>query len=196
MAANSLAPGYVILHYAVTFGTEIHTHKQTLPVQPQLPVSVGSEPTFVDNNGDDILMSDAIDAYILLAKELFNTSCTFIMAEYWNKPTPESDPIWVYTYTIGVTGNRVGTAIEAGQITHSFRTEGGGIFKLVYLETPFVATYVDLYPFADADVTDLTDYLCSGVAWIHGRDGEKPAIPIKGVGKINDALRRKYILTS
>lgn len=194
MAQNSLAPGYVVLHYSVLFGSNLHTHKQTLPVNPLTVYAAGANPEFHTNGGDPIGFQAAIDAYAAELVGFFSTGTTLLLAEYWQKPTENDDPLFIKSVVPSPAVGTGGSAVSAGQVTISFRSELGGIFKFTLMESEVAATALDTYPFSAGDAADMAAYLTGDDGWVWARDGGVLISAIKLVGKTNDKLRRKYIL--
>lgn len=192
MAQNSLYPGFVKIKYS----SNSHTHYQVLPV---LPVSfgVGTEPTFETATGAPVAMNAAIDAYIAIVDNLFTDTSSFVIAEFWHYPSPESDPMFYYVYEIGAPGAGVGTVSAYSQLVVSLRTALGGYLKLYFMEVVQGIVAKDDYPFSNVTVAALTAYLTDGdTGWVVGRDGGFPISGLRALTKVNDALRKKYVLNT
>jgi len=196
MAQNSLAPGYVIFHYAVTFGTQIRPHKMTLPVLPATTYVAGEMPEFSQNDGDPVNMQAAVDGLADVIDGFFSPATAFLLAEYWQKPTESDDPLFIRSVVPDPAVGTGATAQSAGQATLSFRSEYGGIYKFTMMESEVAVTTVDLYPFPAGDAETLRLYLTGDLGWVRARDGGALISAIKLVGKTNDVLRRKYVLGS
>lgn len=193
MTINSLSPGFVKIRYAR--GAVSHT--QTLPVIPALTPVVDEPPTFLTKGGGSVGMSAAIDGFMAVFKPLFFSDVDFASAEFWSQPTPTDDPIWIYNYPIALSGTGTGSSAIAGQGTLTLRTSGGGIAKLMAMEciTSLLTVPVSSFPFPVGSIATLAAYMTHLTnAWIVGRDGYFPAVPIKFTTKTNDALRRKIYL--
>lgn len=192
MAQNSLYPGFVKLKYS----SNGHIHYQVLPVSVESS-SPGTEPQFFFRDGLNIGMDAAVFLYIDLIAPFFPAAANFIVADFWSIATPEDDPIFEYALPIGSVGTNAGAAVANGQACISHRTQGGGILKLYFMECSFSTNLKDEYPFSSAPITALTDYLCDiSTGWIVGRDGFHPISPLRFLTKVNDALRKKYVLNA
>lgn len=191
MAQNSLYPGFVKLKYSAN----AHTHYQVLPVIPDTPSSPGIEPYFALADGPSVGMNTLVDEYIALIDNLYSDTASFILAEFWRVPTVDSDPVFEYVYEIGQPGLSVTAPTLAGQLCVTFRTAAGGVLKLYFMETVSGLAAKDDYPFANSTVDALADYLIAGTTgWIVGRDGSYPIAGLRALTKVNDALRKKYVL--
>lgn len=193
MAQNSLYPGFVKIKYS----SNGHIHHQVLPVKADTHAP-GEEPEFLlRDNANVVLMSTAVDAYIALIDNAFNTTDSFIVAEYWNIASVDADPVFEYAYEIGATGAAVAADIPNSQMCISLRTSAGGLLKLYLMETGFATNLKDDYPFSNSSVAAITAYLCAtSTGWVVGRDGTYPISPLRMLTKVNDALRKKYVLNN
>lgn len=192
MAHNSLAPGFVKVQY--TFAGL--THHATLPVIPSGFLIPSVEPSFVPNGGGTVLMGTAVDAWIDLVLPFFGSGTDFISAEFWSKPTPESDPVWIYTHPIGESGSAGTAGVQMLQHVTTYRTAAGGLFKQYFMEVSGIITpnTRDPYPFTSGGISDLlADYLIGTSGWIYGRDGGKIVLPLYATAKTNDALRKRRL---
>lgn len=187
MAINDLAPGYSKIFYTV--GTQIHT--QTIPmIAPTGPPSPGDEPEFLVVSGETFPFSALMDTWADLIKPIHNTTSTIVRAEYWYKPLPESDPLFITSHTIGVNGTSAAPAVADGMLTITFRTRAGGNARLVFLETIFSKEFDDPAPFASIDLTNISGYITSEDSAFQARDNSRFFFPLRALGKASDALRR------
>jgi hypothetical protein len=190
MTAYDLTPGFVILKYATPF----LAHKMTFQVSPNGVVTPGSEPNFNLNAGSFTDMSTCVDALIVKMKALVNADTEFIDATYWDKPTSEDDPLWIYTYQIGVTGTNIADNIETCEQVWTWRTARGHFYRNYIMGVP------DL-PDLTFHVADLVDpklayytYFGGGGNWILGRDNTPPVSLVSMHTKTNDKLRRQLLV--
>lgn len=193
MTQNSLYPGFVKLKY-VSNG---HTHYQVLPVLYDVTPDAGDEPIFQTRDLSVIGMNAAIDAYIAIIDNLFTDTGSFVIAENWAYPSVDSDPIFTYVYEIGQPGVSGTAPLTNGQLVVSFRTALGGFLKLYFMEQLGGLASKDEYPFANATVDALADYLINpALGWVVGRDGSHPISGLRALTKTNNALRKKYVLNT
>jgi hypothetical protein len=193
MTQYSDAPGFVLVHYLN--GTFPHTQK--LQVTPNGIVFPGDEPQFNTSANLPVDMSTAVDDWINLVKTVYDADTTFVSAEFWSKPTEDDDPIWIFEHPINVVGTVAGAVQLAGELVFSFRTYGGNLMKLYFMD------FSDQVPLnvrtalgtigAGANA-NIRDYVLSGDAWFHGKDNNFAVAPLIYTTKMNDTLRRKEIL--
>lgn len=186
MPVHSLSPGFVELQYTY-LGL---LHKMRIPVTPAVGWTTSVEPDLVRKSGAVVDMSTAVDELIVLLRPLFQNTTEFTKAEAWFYPGGASDPIWVYTYAIGLLGSNAGTNVQSSQSVVSFRSSIGGIAKLYLLEGVFVANVRNSYPFGAGNITNLTNYMIGATSWWYARDNGSLVVPIWNTSKTNDKIRK------
>jgi hypothetical protein len=188
MTLNSLAPGFVTISYT---GYSSRPHLMTLPVQPFGSVTPGVEPSLTLNNDTEYDLSLAVDPFIAVIKPQFASGTEFGTVTYWSKPTPSSDPVWIYEYTAGIVGTNAGTNVSMAQKVLITRTDAGGIHRLYLMECVATPNLKDVPPFATGNQNIFT-FLTGVAGFVRGRDGGKLVSGMAVWQKTNDALRRKY----
>lgn len=190
MVIQTLDPGYVKLYYT----SNGHEHVAILPTRFPTSPTVGEEPYVHQNSADDdsVLLSAALADYATIWQLFYKATDSLNYAEAWKKPTPTADPQYIWTEPIGVNGTSTNANVPFGQLTITFRTVGGGIYKHTLMESVVGHTVRDVYPFASSAWKQLSDYLVGGEGWLIGRDDTKLIAPYRTTGNINKALRRRY----
>lgn len=193
MTHHTFAPGGFVKIFSTQNGV---THVQSVGVDVVSGYTVGEEPSFTPNVGSDVLMSVAVDAYITLLKPIFGPDTSFNQAEYWSKPTDESDPVWVFTHPIGEVGTGSTASADMLQAVMSFRTALGGLFRLYFMEISgdVPVNFRTSWPFGAGPYLNLANYLVGDDGWIIGKDNGALVVPIYFTSKYNDALRKKRML--
>lgn len=192
MAHNPLSPGFVKLRYT----QNLLTHVQTIPVQPSGTPTVGVIPNLVPNSGGPIDLAQFMTDYMAVLRPLFATTTAFESAEFWYQPTPESDPIWIYTHPINLAGTGGATTTSMGQLVMTFRTALGGLFRWYGMEmsTAFPVNTVTPSAAFTGTLLALSNYLKGGTSCFLARDNAKLMVAITATTKTNDALRKKRLL--
>lgn len=185
MAVNSLSPGFVKLYYTVG----VREHVMTIPVIP-FPSGGGAWLTATRFAPSGVSWTANMDAFITVIKPLMSSSTTFTYAELWTQATADSDPQYEATYSIAVIGTAAGAAVANSMITFSGRTEGGGIAKLVLLETALAVNIKYKSPYA-VPLAAIVAYLLSTSAFLVGRNGGYWLNVPQATTKTNDTLRRQ-----
>lgn len=191
MTQYSLSPAFVKLQY--NYNT-LREHIMTLAVRPSGSPVVGSQPNVLlaDDSVEGFIV--AIDDFVDALKPLFGNTTTFGIAEFWSQPTPDDDPIWIYSYDTSETGTSASANVALLQTTMTFRTQAGHMMKTVLLECPGTPNFKDTTPWAGAYATFAT-FMKSDDNLAVGRDGSRAVATITVTNKTNDALRKKYFLT-
>jgi hypothetical protein len=134
-----------------------------------------------------------IDDWVTMIKGLWSStsSPSIDYAELW-KYTPESfDASFVSTYPIAVTTTSASPNVVSGQSIVTFRTMGGGIMKLNFMETIILPTFPDTLPFSNATLDAIADAVVAGtVPWL-ARDTTYPFACIAAYTGTNEALFKK-----
>jgi len=194
MTVNSISPGWLKVSYFV--GT--HPHHQILPIKPITPVPGESDGFATTKDGDTYSIPSWLEEqYYPAWQPLFSTAASINQVELWSKPTPDDDPIWIFTYSgAGIVGTAGGTAVAAGQLMLTYRSLGGGIFKQYFMETPYPVNVVDPAPFSNAAQAGMADVITNNLSIVCARDNGFIGAELKSLTKTNDALRKKYLLNA
>lgn len=188
--ANSLAPGFILLHYEGLSGQ----HVATLPCGvPLFDVADGNY-TIPRRNGDRGRWFDAVTDYAMLASALCPTTTNFTFAELWEKTTPNADPLFRDTHEV----LRIGSALPGNegvgrQAVFSGRTGAGGIAKRYVLDVQLGIDRNLRPPIYDAfvSVRNWANSMTAPNTWHVGRDGGFVIAAIRVLTKTNDSLRKR-----
>jgi hypothetical protein len=141
-------------------------------------------------------MSTLVDAYIAVLKTIYDADTTFVSAEFWSKPQPSDDPVWVFEHPIGVIGTVSGSVQLAGELVFSYRTAGGHLMKQYFMDFSDAIPLNVRTPLGSIGAganANIRDYTLGSTAWATGKDGFFPVAPLNYTSKMNDTLRRKEI---
>lgn len=189
MAVNSLSPAFIKLVYTWS-GRE---HIMTLPVIPEGAVTPGTEPDIALNQGGNQGFTECMDAFVAAIKPHFHSETTFGLASFWSQPTPASNPVWIYEYSLGVVGTNGTAGVPNSQMIYTWRTSEGGLMKTMFLEVPCNLNIRSIPPYSSISATLLTWFLGAN-NFVVGRDGGVPIAGIRKYTKTNDALRKKHLI--
>lgn len=137
-------------------------------------------------------METAADAYGALWQDFFDdTAATLDRVELWRYAAESTDATYISSYDLALDGESVvGEYKAAQQVTLSFRTQEGGIMRLVYLETPLTFNVVRPIQPATA-LKAMADYVVASDTWMLARDTSYPVVGISEAGGENEAIWRK-----
>jgi len=137
-------------------------------------------------------LDDAVDAWITLIKPLYDdTLASFVNAELWKYTPGTFDSSFVSAYDIGVAGTDTGSVNPASQGILTFRTIGGGILRLDFLEINLQPATTDAPPFVNATVTAIAAFVVSVNNWLYARDNTYPIAARAWFAGVNEALFKK-----
>lgn len=191
MAINDLSPAFARIYYT-TLGNS--THIMTLPCVPSGDLIPGEEPAVLTYSGTPMPFGDAVTAYLNVVKPLWPALTSFLFAEFWSKPTPNDDPLFIWQEELAIAGTGAGSSQAYVQVSVTFRTQYGGLFRNVFIEPNVTPNQRDDVPFGNATLTNLLNYLKGTNSWIYGRDGGKIIAGIRMLSKTNDQLRKRGML--
>lgn len=191
MTINSLSPAFLKLYS--TFSTI--THVMTLPVVPSGTWTPGVQPDLATYGGGSQSLESCMSLLMPVLRPFFGSTTEFNRVEAWHKPTPESDPIWIYTSVIALPGLAASASANNLQGVVTFRTNLGGMFKFYMMEMQSGQTVNlrDPYPFTTTIATNLANMLMAATSFVYGRDGGKLVVPMYYTTKYNDALRKRRL---
>jgi hypothetical protein len=156
---------------------------------------VGSDTTTLqaqtrDNNA--VNLAAYLSAYSLFVRPLFSTSVQFSSWELWrydNEPSLRSTYIGVVGSPF--TGSSSNSPVPAAQATFTFRTLGGGIARLQFMEHVIPASSSDFLPSSNPAVNALVNFAAANDTAIVGRDDWPLYVPYKESYGQNEALFRR-----
>lgn len=188
--ANCLAPGYAKLAYHANG----HDHVLTLPINPS---GSGTGLSLIKKGGGTISRTDALTALLAVVVPLFHTTDSFSNVDWFLQADCDSAPVFQTSSTlVGIVGTSSAADQAWVQALITFRTQGGGRGKFQLMEGIMPADRRGASPTFDGytQIQDLAEYLVSADSWIYARDNTYLAAALNLTTKINDELRKKYLL--
>lgn len=192
MSDNDLAPGFIRLFYT----SNNHRHEDVIPIRFSGTPTPGVEPNILDNGDNVVSASGGLLVYVNTIKGFHHTSSSFTGWEIYSKGVG-ADPTFVFGADLSVVGTSAVALVPFGQMVTTFRTNQGGVGKLYLMETPQapnqrIAARTTLAAPYGAFIANLL-----GATGIRiGRDGGKYVSGIYITTKVNDALRKRYVLNN
>lgn len=187
---NDLDPGYIKLFYS----SNGHGHEMVIPVRYDGTPTPGTEPNVLQSGGTPQAVTAALTAFITVIKPYIHTSGSFTGFECYKK-LAGSDPVFLYGNDLAIAGTGVTAATPYGQVVFTFRTSVGGILK-IYVMEPITApnTRSPIRTTSGAPLGALATYMLGATALPVGRDEGVPIFGMWSTSKVNDALRKKFLL--
>lgn len=131
-------------------------------------------------------LMDRIEDIMSAADTVFN------YAELWKYGDLSFDAVYISTYDLSTPGVDVLPAIPCAQSYYTFRTFGGGIFKLSLMETIHVAEQPKPYGDFGVDETAIADFFTGdSTSYFWARDNSYPHVCLRRNASQNEATFRK-----
>jgi hypothetical protein len=189
MAQNDLSPGFIRVNYS-RLGAR---HTAVFPSKPAGVPVVGVNPTLLNKGGTNQDFAGFMSAWAVYAKALFGAGMSLDNAEFWYKPLPTSDPIWIFTTAINIAGTSPSSNITAQQLVFTYRTTNGGLFRNYLMETVHPANqHVPASALAGPELA-YVNFMIAAASVVYGRDNGGLALSLGFKTKYNDVLRRKFL---
>lgn len=179
MALNFPGPYQLRFFYTTTVSSVVLEHTQALninlspapspgdafdTIQPVFPIS----PTATD-------LADLVDQYVTDWKAAYSSGgSTMVRCELWEYEPSSFDASFVSAYTINVAGTSGSGTQSASQSIVTMRTNQGGIFKFVLMESVIVPGVTDPGTISNAALEAIIAKIESGEYPFIGRDGGWP----------------------
>jgi len=189
MAENSLSPAFIKLYYSAAG----RSHVATIPTKFFGTPVPGVAPNLTLHNGGSNTFTSFMAGYIAAWKVFFDTITTFDYADVWSQPTPEDDPVWIFTYASGAIGTSVTDFNVASELVMTFRTDQGGILRTYAMEQAEPSNVFVSYASMGSAAKAYADLVMAATSAAYGRDGGAPVACLGYKTKTNDVLRRKIL---
>lgn len=152
-------------------------HKQELNCKVQGSVTPGQDPVSIDilqRDGTTLTLASAVSAYVDVIKTRFDGTTTFDRYDFWEYTPLTNVRKYIASGNIGVTGTSTATRRKAGQDTYTFRTQEGGIMRLIQMES--VTNDDSQKRLSELGGTQLAivSYITDATGWILARDTSYP----------------------
>jgi len=189
MTVHSLSPAFLIVNYSYS----LLQHHMTIPTFPSGSMTPGVAPNLLTYAGTPLNIGlVAPDIYNAL-KPFFHSDTLFQSIDVWSKPSPDDDPVFVWSETlVAATGSGSTANKLANQSVLTWRTDLGGIAKAYLMEGFFTPNTREFAPYpATSPELGLDTYVRGSTSVWYGRDNGHVIAPIQIRTKTNDALRKK-----
>lgn len=189
MVTNFIGPNVITIDY--TIGGFKHLMNLNCEVLPG-PVS-GSPFSTIDLATKDASTVDAqtaIEGFVNAIKPIFHTGAIFGEAILYSVPFGTTIKNFISSHSLtGFAGTAAGSGNLANQSTFTFRSQEGGILKIVALET--VSTDRTRVPLATQTgvIGTFRDYVIATDTWLLARD---TSYPISAIGYANGGNERLF----
>jgi len=188
MPRHSLFPNSITIHYTAN----AHNHAQVLPIG----VIAGSAPgwTVPVRVGSPVDWRDAVDALAALYAILLPTTASVDYAELFTYEATDAPAEFLAAHVIDVAGVSGGSSAPFVQTVMPFKALGGTSLRFTLLETIISANIHVPFSGLPGGLDDIADFILSDDDWIITRGGDYPSVSLGATTKVNDKLRKRYLL--
>lgn len=141
--------------------------------------AVGTPPsgvTMESKDGNGVLLNGAVDAFWTAVRPIFSTTTLASAWTLWKMNANNNDKLFISGGTLTTpNGGNAAAPILTSQVTLTWRTGGGNVTKLIFLETPLSANLsypLTESPFGEPDA--ISAWVLSGGSIMLGRDRAFP----------------------
>jgi len=188
MARHSPFPNSITIHYT----SNAHNHSMVVPVG----AVAGSAPgwTLPVRSGAPVDWRTAVDDLADLFKILFSASSSIDYAELFTYEATDAPAEFLAAHTIDTAGTSGGAAVPYVQTVMPFKSLGGTSIRLTLLESIISANVHVPYSSLPGGLDTIADFILSDDDWIITRGGDFPLVSLGATSKVNDKLRKRYLL--
>lgn len=193
MASNFAGPYSIEITYIV----DLIEHKHSVNCDVQGTPSAGDAPATITLETKDAVgigMQTAVNDYVTDIAGFYNTSVDFIGYTLW-KHTPLTDiKTFISADSLAISGTSGSATRVAGQLTMSYRTQEGGIMKLVFLETIFTDdNQISLSGWTNSNAVSIGATLLGVGGWVLARDTSYPIASLRAsFGENERVFKKRY----
>jgi hypothetical protein len=184
---NNLAPGFIRYTYS---GSDAPHHEITPIIFASDPVP-GFEPEFQNHAGLGVFASVAIPDWVNQIKVFFNGGTQFGLAEVYAVDAVTLERTFIWGMNVNISGSNVAANVPLSEAVMSFKTVGGGKFKVYLMEgTALTNTRLSFGEF-DTVLTNFAEFVTGPDCCVYGQDNTAPFIALFWTTKTSDPLRRQ-----
>lgn len=177
-------PGQLVLEHTHTYDV----NGQGIPIAG---LSFNDYQVNTKGGGTIDLDQHIVNDYLPLIQPLFSTTTSFIRAELWYAQEASTNFSYISSMAIGVNGTSGNDAVPAQQSTLTFRSIGGGIARLQYMESVIDSNAQTSAPFTNTVTLAIANYAVGASSPIIARDNTYLNAPNKDNEGQSEVLWRK-----
>lgn len=189
MARHSLFPNSITINYT----SNGHSHKMVLPVA----AISGSAPGWLltARNDSAVDWRDAVDDFAVLMAAMMDDADSVDSADLYTYEATDGPAEFLASHVIGQSGTSVSATKPWVQVVFPFKAPGNTQLRLTVMEG--VMDPDDRQTFASsayAPACAIMEFILGSDDWIITRGGDYPTTALGFTTKINDKLRKAYLL--
>lgn len=193
----------MVLHYPGPWTVELEYVYDGLSHTAAFNVNLTSDPTpgtpfasigVFDNQDDQVALSDRIDAFTTLYANFFTDETQFVSWTLWKNVLNSYERTYrashVPNEAVGL--NTGGPNVPAGQLVHSYRSAGGNIAKMMFLEGISTGNTQEALPTTGMSIhADMANWVLGDDGIFIARDDTRLVAPLRLSRGQNERVFRK-----
>jgi hypothetical protein len=191
MARHSLFPNSITINYT----SNGHPHKQVLPIG----AITGSSPAWEVplKAGAPMDWRDAVEIYAAVFAQLFSDVDSIDSADLFTYEATDSPAEFLASHPLNQAGLNIAAAQPWTQIVFPFKSIGGNSLRLTAVEQVNPADLKGTFAATiNAEICQYLEWVLSDDNFIITRGGTFPTVSLGYTTKVNDKLRRRYLVAS
>lgn len=186
--ANSLSEGFARMTYVGDTGV----HHLMLPVNYDGTPTAGVEPSLTTKGATSVAAEVGFGEFLDAIEEIHNDSTLYGLVEFYSVNPTTEERTFIYAYNAARTGVTASPTVDLSMLTSTFKTIGGGLLKIVLLDTVLPVNTKFRPPYVGGgSLEQLANYIVSADSIAIGRDDTYAFSPISTSTKTSDALRKR-----
>jgi len=130
----------------------------------------------------DVVLGDLLT----VVRPFYVSAVDFVRAEIWKYPPASFDATFISALSVGQGGTGTGTTFTAGQLIFTFRSSGGGVFKVDLRGTTVSPREKLSFPTAFAAFNNLANYIIFPSTPFIARDNGYPIATLYALAGQNE----------
>lgn len=193
MTVWGIGPDWVRVHYT----SNGHSHVMNIPYLASGTVTPGTMPDCVKNNASVVGIDTAMETFLTKTKVFHADADSYDRCVALHQDDPFADVVQIIEWNPTAQPNSVSADVDYEQYVMTFRSVLGHHFRLYLMETTTALNLVVPYPYTGyADAIALHDFMVGADGFVRARDGGILLSSTRFVTKMNDALRKKFVLNA
>lgn len=178
----------------ITYVTNGRPHKLRIScstVGTPTPGDAPSSITLGTRNSVGAALDTSVLAFVNVLKTQLATADSFTGYDFWKYAPTSFERTFITSGTLAVSGTAVVSSVVAQQNTYTFRTQEGGIFRLILLESVHGGDNRVVYASLTANQKLIVDNILAAGSWQLARDTSYPIVFLRQSNGQNEAVWRK-----
>jgi hypothetical protein len=163
-------------------GQAAFEHRLTFDVKIDVDHDPGTDLSDIDitlRNGTNAILSTYVISFMFVIYELYHASVTFNRFELWKYPPDSYDATFIGATVLAENGTNATAPISAHYSMMTWRTAGGGVMKMQFMEDSSSGDNQIALPTGSALFDDINSAVLALDSGIVGQDDTFPIVGLK-----------------